>query len=571
MSGDVAALASDDEAGSDVVALASDDEAALPKAEAVLSRRAAPDIALSRRAANLKRAREFKAAFARRAKRDLDKQLQQTGVPAPKLSFYVHSAPRGTLDRLTPSELNELLWQRWTACSWRHIQRSHNLHHRELTLVEETTMWRYTQHRQHALQRALMATQPFLLDVLSYRIKFDETQQILAVCPPEPGVSGKHRRTVSTTNIMALTAWVLTSEMGMPQPWTCPLVQLSRTTGDCLWEALKRALPLIGPFVGDAGPAAHWKVYVFCCDDASSNRKLCAHFENEALALHRQTIVITQRCLLHSTHHAARPIMNSSGINSLYRLALVFGAASYFRAVVDALRHHVRKSLAIVHTMEPAAQRVSRQVLEITLCSPAGAEIPQRQRDFIEEILSAFPGAWNSRHLVYRCTGGVSCDGGATCRRDAIQNATRLLLKLVLGSKVPVPALSRWMRFGPTAKRVAIGLAMHGIFAVCAPAKHNKPHPDVGAVGAANEADSDWHALHGERVQRTCEYLNASNTLSELLVAIICLRPGERIAAWIMSRDSRLQDADLKRRAENFQQLYECPLKHSDGSVMPLP
>ena len=92
---DVAALASDDEAGSDIAALLEAEAVQAPS----LPPAAAPEIAPSRRAAHLKRAREFKAAFARRAKRDLDKQ---TGEPAPKLSFHVHSAPRGRLDGLTP-------------------------------------------------------------------------------------------------------------------------------------------------------------------------------------------------------------------------------------------------------------------------------------------------------------------------------------------------------------------------------------------------------------------------------------------------------------------------------------
>ena len=90
------------------------------------------------------------------------------------------------------------------------------------------------------------------------------------------------------------------------------------------------------------------------------------------------------------------------------------------------------------------------------------------------------------------------------------------------------------------ARRMLLGLALHGIFSHCIPSVYNVPKkPEVeNNIDIIDDVSEHWHAIHGERVKKTHAFFNSQSAVPRLLVTLIGLRPVHIAMAWLMKHDS---------------------------------
>lgn len=526
------------------------------------------------------------ADFARRVKECYRKRkaLEQAMAPpsVPAISFHTYADHANQQFSLTSEDIDQILWARGSTVTTRSHCTALGLRHEQLQKVVSTTMWRYVQHRQQVLEDAV-APKVFPGQIVSLRVKWDETQQV--VCDrSQTDQSRSSRATSLTTNVMVLTCWVKTPRFRLPQLWSCPLQKLQRNTADAMWVAFTQHLPF-GPFDRDAsrlpGPgAALWLLFVFCSDDASSNRRLTAHMERCLLGCRPRVLVVTVKCLVHALHRTAVPLITRGGlVGSLYRAAHILCVASYWRAMMNSFDGFLRRCLVVTHhAQQSAADRdIAQQILELVFCNGMPmASASDQLRTFLEHVLDKLPGDWGSSNIVFMCS--PSCAGGEACRQKALAEVRSIVSRLLFSSKMSIPVGSRWWKFTPAAKKALIGCALHGIFSRCAPTNHNAaqapgdaeagvPDPDAVLLGADGD-DTEWHLRHGFRVRKTFEFFAAPSTIPRLLSTLLALRPTHLIMAHLMAHDSRILGDAVSNSADAAGRFYGQGLHFHAGKTL---
>ena len=159
-----------------------------------------------------------------------------------------------------------------------------------------------------------------------------------------------------------------------------------------------------------------------------------------------------------------------------------------------------------------------------------------------DEALDVLRGDWRSSTFEFYCSG--DCNGNRErCRNNAIQKIRSVLVRLIFLHKIVIPALSRWWKAGPAARKVLLGTACFHVLGKVAPANWR----DVRAQG--NE-DHDlgpietWAAEHGFRVKATYLFFNNPDTIISLIVYLKVIGVHYRIMAWLMEHDSKIGAGD---------------------------
>ena len=147
-------------------------------------------------------------------------------------------------------------------------------------------------------------------------IKWDEIEQKVraAVLP------GSKIHTPLTIHVATTGIWIKTSLLQNPVMWNAAPMRIERTTADCLWKCLEKACPF-GPWCRmPASSACVWIAFVLCCDEASSNKRMIAHFEVVALAKRVNVIVWFSPCFLHILHRVVMLALKRDNLlGDLYR------------------------------------------------------------------------------------------------------------------------------------------------------------------------------------------------------------------------------------------------------------
>ena len=170
-------------------------------------------------------------------------------------------------------------------------------------------------------------------------IKWDETEQkVLA-----PVLADSAARTTMTVHVATAGVFIKTSTMERPSMWNTPPQRVERTTADCLWKFLQRVCPF-GPWgILPSAAACVWLVFVLCCDEASSNKRMIAFFEVKALAQWLFVIVWFSPCFLHILHRAVMPALKRDNlVGDLYRAThvLVVSLGSLQMSLVQGMREN---------------------------------------------------------------------------------------------------------------------------------------------------------------------------------------------------------------------------------------
>ena len=136
----------------------------------------------ARKREQLSVARKVKKAL-HAAQRVKDKPTEDTQ----KSSFSTYD---GVCIALSADEVHRFVFEKKLSRSCADHDASFNLHSAAATRVQYTTMFRYRHHRDLAFTEAV-SSQP---RVLSVKIKWDETEQTVAVLPPELAKLGRESR-----------------------------------------------------------------------------------------------------------------------------------------------------------------------------------------------------------------------------------------------------------------------------------------------------------------------------------------------------------------------------------------
>ena len=140
-----------------------------------------------------------------------------------------------------------------------------------------------------------------------------------------------------------------------------------------------------------------------------------------------------------------------------------------------------------------------------------------------------------------------ACTDLAMCRQRAVCRVKRCLARLLFARKVPTPALGRWWRCLPTARRLLLGIACHSLWPRAVPQK-----VQPGAGGEARH-DSAWHKVFSFRASKTFDFLNGAWSARLLITVVQGLSPVYTLMAWIMGHDCSIPPEAISNRAAAYQ------------------
>ena len=111
-------------------------------------------------------------------------------------------------------------------------------------------------------------------------------------------------------------------------------------------------------------------MFVLCCDEAASNKRMIAYFEVVALAKRLNVTVWFNQCFLHILHRAVMPALKRDNlIGDLYRATHVLVVSSYWGAMIKA-SHALYEQVVVLHDAPAISEEdelVIDQILQLTL------------------------------------------------------------------------------------------------------------------------------------------------------------------------------------------------------------
>ena len=163
---------------------------------------------------------------------------------------------------------------------------------------------------------------PFPLTRVAFRIKFDETLQMMN----DMATAGDDDVDVGLGKILAsqicFVVKACVCSTTLPRGgyhWACPPQYLRRGKAECMWEALQRSLPSIRPFAAsnaqDVFPKrsqARWCWYLFNADSAKSCKRLVAFAESKILAEDDGALCAAVWCNIHLVHLPLKSVFRVS-------------------------------------------------------------------------------------------------------------------------------------------------------------------------------------------------------------------------------------------------------------------
>lgn len=431
--------------------------------------------------------------------------------------------------------------------------------------VTAVTLFRYVQHRKLSLDRLVLESASAVLPVVSVRLHWDETEQIVGQGDPEDAMMpGTARR----QHVFVAQAFFKTNLMDSNAFWGSTPKMVDRTTTECLWRAVAEATPF-GPWSQlPELPSAAWVVFVLIADEASSNKKLFKLALKVSRGMRRKVLVFFQACLLHVLHRSLVPGMRKNNIiGDLFRAAHSLRVASYWVTLFKSCESSLERRLVILHNVDHADvhyQKVARQILELVLNvhALAGDEKKAAATErIIEDVLATFPGNWASDVVTYNCR-EPGCDGGAECKPRAMRAVMECVSKHAFGKRVTIPAMSRWWKVAPVARQMLLGTALHGLWPQAAPKKAQNAAEQAAPPNPMGQEDGvdNWQDIHSWRVGKTFDWFKRADTVSSLIVLLQSTRPAHRIMAWIMHHESMKEKARIVQANVEFVHPIRSPI-----------
>ena len=372
-----------------------------------------------------KLARCVKTAFTRRAKRE----SASDPVPATactRKDFHLRRSFDVDQEPISYDDVAHLAFGRHGTRSGRSKAVDTALTRAQVCRVREATAWRYVHHANARLEEELKAAAPGKLLVASYRIKWDETEQVvgrqLELLPDF------RQKSVRKEHVFCCSVHVKTSRMAHPALLPCLPLMLQRTTAECLSVAIRRTAPF-GPWdlrdLDKLPSSVQFLIFVLVSDQASSNLKLYNQFLQVAIRLsgkpcQRPIIMWFVPCFIHVLHRSLVPILTAASLaNELYRAACVLSVGTYWESLLKESICIVGSKLSVKHNSGPdrVDAIVARQIAMLTLGEGLPeAMMSQRARNDMEAFLGVFQGDWTSHTVMYFCS-IPDCAGGQPCRK----------------------------------------------------------------------------------------------------------------------------------------------------------
>jgi hypothetical protein len=340
--------------------------------------------------------------------------------------------------------------------------------------VRATVLHRYKFHVAHALETCLETP----AHVVSFRFKWDETEQVVGVISDVgkqamadvqecTGLPDRHglKQTAVKRQVMTVNTWIKTPAMSSPQPWICTPRQIARTTGECIWSMLKASSPYGVWGTLPSLDVAQWIWLIYCCDEASSNKRMIGQALMFVRTLRAQVLQLMSPCMIHIMHRSIIPVMRIGGsIDHLFRCAHVLMVGSYWEALTRMAHRTIQDVVILHHTGENFEhRRIAEDILQLTLGEGNSSEfVPARVQALCRDLLDAFVGDWTSSAIKYRCR-TLHCPGGESCKKAARAHLAMLMMRALFGRRVVVPSANRWWKCLPLCRNseVHIPFALH--------------------------------------------------------------------------------------------------------------
>jgi hypothetical protein len=332
--------------------------------------------------------------------------------------------------------------------------------------VRATVLHRYKYHVARALETCLETH----AHVVSFRFKWDETEQVVGVISDvgkqvmadvqeSMGARAQHglKQTALKRQVMTVNTWIKTPAMSSPQPWICTPRQIARTTGECIWSMLKTSSPYGVWGTLPSVDIAQWIWLIYCCDEASSNKRIIAQALMFVRTLRPRVLQLMSPCMIHIMHRSIIPVMRIGGsIDHLFRCAHVLMVGSYWEALTRMAHRTIEDVVILHHTGDHFEhRRIAEDILHLTLGEGNSSDlVPPRVQALCRDLLDAFVGDWTSSSIKYRCR-TLHCPGGEPCKKAARTHLAMLMMRALFGRRVVVPSANRWWMCLPLCRNSA--------------------------------------------------------------------------------------------------------------------
>lgn len=237
---------------------------------------------------------------------------------------------------------------------------------------------------------------------------------------------------------------------------------------------------------------------------------------------------------------------------------------SYGQTFLDIVGHtaaYIKKNLRRCYT--PPSQKhasFARTILDMALKKRrkgVDGKLNKTLDRQIERFLAIFNGNWSDHTpegLVHHCS--VICSCGCSNVDQLIEAATSSFAEIVLASRPPIPALSRWLKCSDTAKWFVLAFSCHGIFqagfkSIFTKSKSQDIEANLAslalvplATAVVDESpflcpDVPVARVQGCRAAKSEAWLDRPETTTELLTAIIATEPMYDLSCHFMEGQKR--------------------------------
>lgn len=345
-----------------------------------------------------------------------------------------------------------------------------------------------------------------------------------------------------------------------------PLV-LERCTAGCLRAALDASVPeLSATRLFALSGQVKLVVLAFARDNAAANTKLVHNVITSAPA---NVLILDSVCSVHRCYAIVSACLLHQGVlNPLFSLSNLMRLSDVWCSLVTHLANLVVQELVIVR-VKPGDNRlatflpVNRLLAEQTLLrqdlftrarahpahAKAGASSAahgsrKERAAVVDTLLGIANGPWLSPVVTHFCTGPACCANIQASRARFLEAVLRFMLQ----SLPPVPALNRWGTVAHNLRWWGAGLAVHGLLARAwvAMGEHKLGESalfDPQSAGledaAADSTPGDFHQQIGARLRNGAAWLGNEATIRKVLLTNVVLAPLDSFVQFTSSTSAR--------------------------------
>ena len=373
------------------------------------------------------------------------------------------------------------------------------------------------------LQIALLGDEGCSFDYVIVRHMWDETNQLIlqhfAGDVQQPGAESLYE-SVSSPVLLQIGGF-FSSISRRPVNVVYPVVRLKGLRAQHILGGILMSSYLFRMLFDPTVLSDVWKVIILCADDASSNRRLTAHWEN--LTSDQRVLIFLVVCMVHRIHTANKPLLKTIDTDSLYRWAGVFRITSYrvnhWSVISSCQSRHVH---FVQHsTPDPVHATMFRKLLELTILTAR----PDSKycQSLVDAAVSLFQHDTRSPEIIIS-TPSMDPLVLAKLRKEV----STLSYKLIFRRKMATPKLSDWTAVWECVAKIVLGYNFHRQFDLLH-LMHDKKlststikEKSHRSVQPADLEDKDWAGNFGVRVAKTMVASHdASNHIAYLIFLIV--------------------------------------------------